>query len=57
MRRERRNEEQPIHPPVKTNNDKNIVEELVDEEYDEYTEEMHLLQDENDSIHLTQNDY
>jgi hypothetical protein len=57
MRRERRNEEQPIHPPVKTNNDNNFIEEVVDESYDEYTEEIHLLQDDNDAIHLTQNDY
>jgi hypothetical protein len=37
MRRERRNEEQPIQPPVKTNNDNNLVEEVMDEEYVEYT--------------------
>jgi hypothetical protein len=36
MRRERRNEEQPIQPPVKTNNDNNLVEEVMDEEYVEY---------------------
>jgi hypothetical protein len=57
MRRERRNEQQPLHPPVKTNNDNNFIEEVVDEGYDEYTEEIHLLQDDNDSIHVTQNDY
>jgi hypothetical protein len=57
MRRERRNEEQPIQPPVKTNNDNNLVEEVMDEEYVEYTEEVHLLQDENNAMHLTQNDY
>jgi hypothetical protein len=43
MRRERRNQEHPIHPLVKTNNDNCLVEELVDEEYVEYTEEIHLL--------------
>jgi hypothetical protein len=37
MRRERRNEEQPIYLPVKTNNDNNFIEEVVDEGYDEYT--------------------
>jgi len=38
MRRERRNEEQPIQLPVKTNNDNNLVEEVMDGEYVEYTE-------------------
>jgi hypothetical protein len=57
MRRKRINEEQPIHPPLKTNNDNNFIEEVVDESYDEYTEEIQLLQDDNYAIHLTQNDY
>jgi len=57
MKRERRNEEQPIQPLVKTNNDNNLVEEVMDEEYIEYTEEVHLLKDENNAIHITQNDY
>jgi hypothetical protein len=48
MRRDRRNEEQPLHPPVKKNNDNNFIEELVDEGYDEYIEEIHLLQDDID---------
>ena len=33
-RRERRNEEQTIHPPVKSNIDNNFIEEVVDEGYD-----------------------
>jgi hypothetical protein len=33
MRRERRNEEQPIQPPVRPNNENNLVEEAMDEEY------------------------
>jgi hypothetical protein len=37
MRSVRRSEEQPIHPPVKTNNDNKFIEEVVDEGYDEYT--------------------
>jgi hypothetical protein len=37
MRRERRNEEQPILPPMKTNNDNNFIEEVVNKSYDEYT--------------------
>jgi len=37
MRRGRRNEEQPIQPPIKTNNDNKFMEEVVDERYDEYT--------------------
>jgi hypothetical protein len=57
MRRERRNDEQPIQPLVKTNNENNLVEEVMDEEYVKYIEEVHLLQDENNSMHLTQNDY
>jgi hypothetical protein len=57
MRRERRNEEQPIQPLVKTNNDNNLIEDMMDEEYVDFQEEIHLLQDDNDVIHLTQNDY
>jgi len=48
MRRERRNEEQPIQPPVKTNNDNNLIEDVMGEEYVYFQEEIHLLQDGND---------
>jgi len=54
MIREIENEEQSIQPRIKANNDNNIVEEVVYEEYDKYTEEIHLIQYKNDSIHLTQ---
>jgi hypothetical protein len=37
MRRERRNEEKPIKPLVKTKNDNKLLEEVMDEEYVEYT--------------------
>jgi hypothetical protein len=57
LRRERRNEEQPIQPPIINNNDNNLIEDMVDEEYVDFQEEIHLLQDDNDAIHLTQNDY
>jgi hypothetical protein len=43
MRRERRSEERPIQPLIKTNNDNNFIEEVVDEGYDEYTKQIHLL--------------
>jgi hypothetical protein len=33
MRRERRNEEQPIQPPTRTNNENDLVEEEIDEGY------------------------
>jgi hypothetical protein len=57
MRRERRIEEKLIQPPIKTNNDNNLVEYVMNEEYVDYQDKIHLLQDENDSIHLIQNDY
>jgi hypothetical protein len=31
MRRERKNEEQPIQAPIKTNNENNMVEEVMDD--------------------------
>jgi hypothetical protein len=36
MRRERRNDEQPLQPPVKKNNDNKFTKEVVDEGYYEY---------------------
>jgi hypothetical protein len=57
MRRERRNDEQPIHPPVRTNNENNLVEEEKDEGYAEKYRRNTLLQEENNSMHLTQDDY
>jgi hypothetical protein len=56
-RRERINEEQPIDSRVKNNNDNNSILKVVDERYDEYIEEIHLLQYDNDAIHLIENDY
>jgi hypothetical protein len=57
MRRERRNDEQPIQPPVRTNDENNMVEEETDEGYVDNLEEIHLLQEENNTMHLTQDDY
>ena len=57
MRRERRIEEYPIQTLVKTNNDNNLIEDKMNEEYFDFQEKIHLLQDGNDAIHLTQNDY
>jgi hypothetical protein len=56
-RRERINEEQPIHPPVKANNENNLVEEVLYEEYVEYIEKVHLLQEENNAMHMTETKY
>jgi hypothetical protein len=57
MRRERRIEEYPIQTLVKTNNDNNLIEDRMDEEYVYFQEKIQLLQDGNDFIHMTQNDY
>jgi hypothetical protein len=43
MRREKRNEEQPIQPPMKTNNDQNLVEEVTDDKYVDYLLKFHLI--------------
>jgi hypothetical protein len=44
MRKERRNGEQPSQPPERTNNDNNLVEEVIDEKYVDYPKEFHLLE-------------
>jgi hypothetical protein len=43
MRRERRNDEQPIHPPCPTNDQNNLVEEETDEGYIDNPEDIHLF--------------
>jgi hypothetical protein len=43
MRRERRNEEQTIQPLVRNNNENNLIEEVMEEEFVENPEEIHLL--------------
>jgi len=57
MRRERKNEEQPIQPHVRTNNENNLVEEETYEGYVDNIEEIHMLQGEKNTMHLTQYDY
>jgi hypothetical protein len=57
FRRDRRNEEQPLRPPVKNNNENNVVEDLGAEEFSYFQEEMHLIQDSHEAMHLTQHDY
>lgn len=57
FRRDRRNEEQPLRSPVKNNNDNNVVEDFGGEEYTDFQEEMHLIQDNQEAMHLTQHDY
>jgi hypothetical protein len=43
FRIDRRNEEQHIRPPVKNNNDNNLMEDFVEEEYIDFQEENHLI--------------
>jgi hypothetical protein len=43
MRRERRNDEQPIQPLVRTNDQNNPIEQETDEGYIDNPEEIHLL--------------
>jgi hypothetical protein len=57
MRRERRNDEKPIQPLVQINDQNNLVEEEIDEEYVENPKYIHLLQEENKTMHLNKNDY
>jgi hypothetical protein len=57
FRRDRRNEEQPLRPPVKNNNENNVVDDLGGEEGTNFQEELHLIQDSQEAIHLTQCDY
>jgi hypothetical protein len=42
---------------IKANNENNLVEEVLDEEYVEYIKEVQLLQEENNAMHLTQIEY
>jgi hypothetical protein len=56
MGRERINDEQPIQPPVRVNNENNLIEEETNEGYVETPEEMCLLQGEHNTINLTQYD-
>jgi len=51
-----RNNEKTIQPPVWTNEHKNLVEEYIDEGYIDNIEEIHLFQEENNTMHLTLND-
>jgi hypothetical protein len=41
----------------RNNNDNNLLDDVGDEEYVDFQEEMHLLQDETSVIHLTQTNY
>jgi hypothetical protein len=43
VRRERRNNEQPIHPPVLANEQNNMVKEEIDKGYINNPEQIHLL--------------
>jgi hypothetical protein len=42
---------------VRPKNENKLVEEEMDEEYVEHPEEIHMLQGENNSIHITKDDY
>jgi hypothetical protein len=44
FRRDRKNEEYRLIPPVKKKNENNVVEDLGGEEYTYFQEEMHLIQ-------------
>jgi hypothetical protein len=46
MRRDRRNDEQPIHSRVRNNDQNNLVEEKTNERYTNNTKDIHMLQEE-----------
>jgi hypothetical protein len=43
FRRDRRNDEQPLIPPINNNNEKNVVDDLGGEESIDFQEEFHLI--------------
>lgn len=43
FRRDRRNDEQPLIPPINNNNEKNVVDDLGGEESIDFQEELHLI--------------
>jgi hypothetical protein len=45
FKRDRRNEEHPLIPPMKNNNENNVVDDLGDKEVTNFQEEFHLIQD------------
>jgi len=56
LQRDRRNDDQPIQPPVRRNQ-KNFLEQVIDEEYLEEQEGILLMEEEVDDIHLTETDF
>jgi hypothetical protein len=54
---DKRNEEKPLRTPVKNKNENNVVGDLGGEEVTYLQEELHLIQDNQEDIHLTQHAY
>jgi hypothetical protein len=54
LQRERRNEDQPIQAPIKN---ENLVDNLVEEEFEDIDEEMNMMEGDLSDMHVTQDEY